>query len=126
MNNKILMSDFIWMVFDQFKEERKTVGSGFVSPEMVQTKVREKIGDATVITDTLGQEVHESKAMACFSDNQEALKKAYDAGDKDAFVEIVYADQAQIDAYYEEKRKQELEEAEEAGEVDPGFNHPLG
>lgn len=109
MDKKILMSEFIWMVFDQFAEERKEVGAdGFVSPKKVQAKVREKIGDATVITDTLGQEVHESKAMACFSDNQKALKKAYDAGDKDAFAEIVYADQAQIDAYYEEKRKQEL------------------
>lgn len=127
--NKITEVDYLWLFYETYAEERAKAEEGqYISPEYIQGRVREKIGDATVITNTKNEEIHESKAFNAYTKHTKELKALFDAGDKDKFAEIVCGERELIDAYYEEKRKQEeLNKPTTPGEdpdapLDPDFS----
>ena len=128
----IKMSDFLYKFFSVYAEERAKQGeSAWISPEYVQgnthLQLSEEYGDNfKIVSDTWATDVTETQCLACYGQNTRELKACYDAQDREGFDKIVITFQEEDDAFEEAKRRQELENAMNKGEVDPGFDHTLG
>lgn len=91
------VSDFVWGIFETYAEERKTRES-YIAVEEIEGKTRERMNPEKFIRDTIPDvEASERECMGVYSRNVEELKKAFDAGDRAKFDEIVKADLAETD-----------------------------
>lgn len=92
------VSDFVWGIFETYAEERKERGNVYISPEEMEGKTRERMKPEKFVRDTIPDvEASERECMGVYSRNVEELKKAFDAGDRAKFDEIVKADLAETD-----------------------------
>lgn len=90
------VSDFVWGIFETYAEERKT-REGYISPEEIEGKTRERMNNPEkFVRDTTPDvEASERECIRVYNRNVEELKKAFDAGDRAKFDEIVKADLAE-------------------------------
>ena len=96
-------SDFVWGIFETYAEERKT-REGYISPEEIEGKTRERMKPEKFVRDTIPDvEASERECIGVYNRNVKELKKAFDAGDRSKFNEIVKADLAEIDEYHKNK-----------------------
>ena len=117
---------YLWQYFDMFKKIRTEEFGGdpkaFVSPEYVQAKLREQLGDCVIVSDLDKEtEMSEREARSIYGRNWELLAEAYNLGSKDLFKFCCKVQQISDKEWQEEKERlwaeEEAKKEEEATET---------
>ena len=117
---------YLWQYFDMFKKIRAEEFGGdpnkFVSPEYVQGRLREQLGDCVIVSDLDKEtEMSEREALSIYGRNWELLAESYKLGSKDLFKFCCKVQQVSDKEWQEEKERlwaeEEAKKEEEATET---------